>query len=110
MSNVLAARDVVGWYNGVPWNTNLNVDLSGSTVTIFGQGNVAIDVARILLSNVDKLKVRNNLIYPQLILNYYYYFSVYRHNRTCARCFSTLKSEGSIPDRQKRASSSCLYN
>lgn len=47
----------MGWYNGVPHNVNLEIDLSGPKVAIFGQGNVAIDVARILLTSVDQLKV-----------------------------------------------------
>lgn len=46
----------MGWYNGIPWNANLNIDLSGETVAIFGQGNVAIDVARILLAPYKHLK------------------------------------------------------
>lgn len=53
----------MGWYNGIPWNKDLNIDLSGNTVAIFGQGNVAIDVARILLSPVDSLKVCSKKIY-----------------------------------------------
>lgn len=52
--NVLSAREFVAWYNGLP-NQNFNPDLSGKSVTIIGQGNVAIDVARILLSSVDTL-------------------------------------------------------
>lgn len=58
LKNALSARDIVGWYNGVPWNKHLEIDLNSSTVAIFGQGNVAIDVARILLSPVESLKVR----------------------------------------------------
>ncbi|KAJ8985731.1 hypothetical protein NQ317_014382 [Molorchus minor] len=54
--NVIEARRIVGWYNGIPWDSNLKIDLSGDTVAIFGQGNVAIDVARILLTPVDLLK------------------------------------------------------
>ncbi|XP_023946325.2 NADPH:adrenodoxin oxidoreductase, mitochondrial isoform X2 [Bicyclus anynana] len=54
--NVIAARNFVGWYNGHPRDTNLKVDLSGQTAAILGQGNVALDVARILLSPVDELK------------------------------------------------------
>lgn len=53
---VIAARDFVGWYNGLPGNDQLNPDLSGDVAVIIGQGNVAIDVARILLSPIDKLK------------------------------------------------------
>ena len=38
----------------------LNVDLSQTdTAVIFGHGNVAIDVARILLTPVDILRVRS---------------------------------------------------
>ncbi|KAJ3641136.1 hypothetical protein Zmor_027654 [Zophobas morio] len=56
LGNVFQAKDFVGWYNGVPWNKELPVDLSGDRATVFGHGNVAIDVARILLSSIDKLK------------------------------------------------------
>uniref|UniRef100_A0A1A9ZUR3 NADPH:adrenodoxin oxidoreductase, mitochondrial n=1 Tax=Glossina pallidipes TaxID=7398 RepID=A0A1A9ZUR3_GLOPL len=53
---VLSAREFVSWYNGLPGAENLQPDLSGDSVTIIGQGNVAIDVARILLRPVDDLK------------------------------------------------------
>ncbi|GJQ87019.1 hypothetical protein Trydic_g12600 [Trypoxylus dichotomus] len=56
LKNVIPARDIVGWYNGVPESSNLQIDLSKSTAAVFGQGNVAIDVARILLTPVDRLK------------------------------------------------------
>ncbi|KAK4882126.1 hypothetical protein RN001_005445 [Aquatica leii] len=54
--NVIPARRIVGWYNGIIEDSNLKIDLSGPTVAIFGQGNVAIDVARILLTPIDLLK------------------------------------------------------
>lgn len=55
--NSYAARDIVSWYNGVPSHADLKIDLNNSEiVTIFGQGNVAIDVARILLAPYDDLK------------------------------------------------------
>jgi adrenodoxin-NADP+ reductase len=53
--NVFSARDFVGWYNGDPDCSNLNVKL-GKTAVIIGVGNVALDCARILLSGYDKLK------------------------------------------------------
>lgn len=62
MKNVLAARDIVGWYNGLPRNVNLKIDLSNPTVAIFGQGNVAIDVARMLLTPIDQLKVNTFIL------------------------------------------------
>ncbi|CAH0558922.1 unnamed protein product [Brassicogethes aeneus] len=55
LKNVISARNIVGWYNGTPWNSNLDMDLSGESVAVLGQGNVAIDVARILLSPIDEL-------------------------------------------------------
>lgn len=56
LPNVLSAREFVAWYNGLPGFENLNPDLSGKSLTLLGQGNVAVDVARIVLSNVDELK------------------------------------------------------
>ena len=54
---IYSARDFVGWYNGYPDNMNLQPDLStGDRAVIIGQGNVALDVARILLTNVDELR------------------------------------------------------
>lgn len=57
LGNVIPARRFVGWYNGVPEDSRLDVDLSGESVVIFGQGNVAIDVARILLCPLKLLQV-----------------------------------------------------
>ncbi|XP_028674616.2 NADPH:adrenodoxin oxidoreductase, mitochondrial [Erpetoichthys calabaricus] len=56
LSGVYSAKDFVGWYNGLPANKDLNPDLSSDAVVILGQGNVALDVARILLSPVELLK------------------------------------------------------
>lgn len=54
--NFFSARSFVGWYNGLPNSSNLPVDLSRvETAAIFGHGNVALDIARILLSSPDKL-------------------------------------------------------
>lgn len=61
LNNVISARRFVGWYNGVPEDRNLQMDLSVEHVAVVGQGNVAVDVARILLSPLDKLKVCNNV-------------------------------------------------
>ncbi|EDW36314.1 GL16741 [Drosophila persimilis] len=48
-SHVISARKFVAWYNGLPGAEHLEPDLSGRDVTIVGQGNVAVDVARMLL-------------------------------------------------------------
>lgn len=51
LPNVISARRFVGWYNGVPYDKNLDIDLNCDTAVIIGHGNVAIDCARILLSD-----------------------------------------------------------
>ncbi|KAJ3035846.1 hypothetical protein HK097_004092 [Rhizophlyctis rosea] len=54
--NVFSARAFVGWYNGLPEHKDLEVDLeSTDTAVVVGHGNVALDVARILLSDVEAL-------------------------------------------------------
>lgn len=42
------ATDVVGWYNGHPERQILPIDLATDRAVIIGNGNVAIDVARML--------------------------------------------------------------
>ncbi|XP_057421030.1 NADPH:adrenodoxin oxidoreductase, mitochondrial [Lotus japonicus] len=50
LKGILSAREFVWWYNGHPDGRNLNPDLKSSdTAVVLGQGNVALDVARILL-------------------------------------------------------------
>lgn len=49
------ATEIVGWYNGHPEFTDLPVDLSHERVVIVGNGNVALDVARILTADPDRL-------------------------------------------------------
>lgn len=57
LRNVYSARAFVGWYNGLPEHRDLQPDLTGGEdAVIVGQGNVALDVARILLSDVDALR------------------------------------------------------
>ncbi|KAK3089609.1 hypothetical protein FSP39_004976 [Pinctada imbricata] len=56
LGNVLAARSFVGWFNGLPQDKDLLVDLDCEEAVILGQGNVALDVARILLTPIDTLK------------------------------------------------------
>lgn len=57
MSGVFSAREFVGWYNALPQFQGLKPQLqAGEQAVVIGQGNVAMDVARILLSPVDTLK------------------------------------------------------
>lgn len=58
--HVISAREIVAWYNGLPdcchSYEKIEQKLQNSeTITLIGQGNVAIDVARILLSPIDVL-------------------------------------------------------
>lgn len=54
--HIYSARAFVGWYNGLPDYRDLNPDLqAGDTAIVVGQGNVALDVARALLTQVDEL-------------------------------------------------------
>ncbi|KAH9300849.1 hypothetical protein KI387_012432 [Taxus chinensis] len=56
LDGILSAREFVWWYNGHPDCTNLSVDLqSTDTAVVIGQGNVALDVARILLRPLKDL-------------------------------------------------------
>ncbi len=48
LGNVFGSAAFVGWYNGHPSFAALGPDLSGKTAVVIGNGNVALDVARIL--------------------------------------------------------------
>ncbi|MFI6367672.1 FAD-dependent oxidoreductase [Nocardia sp. NPDC050630] len=49
------ATELVGWYNGHPDRSRLEVDLSGERAVVIGNGNVAIDIARMLATGTDEL-------------------------------------------------------
>ena len=55
LDGVHAAADFVGWYNGRPECANLRFDLREEVVAVIGQGNVAIDVCRLLALPVSAL-------------------------------------------------------
>ncbi len=48
LGNVYGSAAFVGWYNGHPAFAALDPDLSGGDAVVIGNGNVALDVARIL--------------------------------------------------------------
>lgn len=57
LPGVISSRSFVGWYNDNPDFENLNVPLDKvEDVVIIGNGNVALDVARVLLKPVDDWK------------------------------------------------------
>ncbi|MGA0068635.1 MAG: NADP oxidoreductase [Miltoncostaeaceae bacterium] len=49
------ASDFVGWYNASPDQRNLTFDFSGDNVVVVGNGNVAMDVARVLMLPPEEL-------------------------------------------------------
>jgi ferredoxin/flavodoxin---NADP+ reductase len=51
----VAATQFVAWYNGHPGHADETFDLSCSRAVVIGNGNVAIDVARMLLLDPDEL-------------------------------------------------------
>jgi len=53
----IAAVDFVGWYNAHPNFEQMSPDLSGARAVVIGNGNVALDVARILITDPDALAV-----------------------------------------------------
>lgn len=57
LAGVFSAREFVGWYNGLPDMRELKPPLEDAEdAVIIGNGNVALDVARMLLCDVEKLK------------------------------------------------------
>jgi ferredoxin--NADP+ reductase len=51
----MAAVEFVGWYNAHPHFQEASPDLSGARAVVVGNGNVALDVARILVTDPDEL-------------------------------------------------------
>ncbi|HEY4313119.1 MAG TPA: FAD-dependent oxidoreductase [Pirellulales bacterium] len=56
LTGCCSAVDFVGWYNGHPDHCHHHFDLSGEAAVIVGQGNVAIDICRVLAKSVDDLR------------------------------------------------------
>ncbi|CDO30877.1 4Fe-4S binding protein [Mycolicibacterium porcinum] len=56
LAGSVAAAEFVAWYNGHPDNADAAFDLSGDRAVIVGNGNVALDIARVLLSGPDALQ------------------------------------------------------
>jgi ferredoxin/flavodoxin---NADP+ reductase len=50
-----AATEFVAWYNGHPEYADESFDLSGGRAIVVGNGNVALDVARMLVLHPDEL-------------------------------------------------------
>ncbi|RFD26714.1 NADP oxidoreductase [Mycobacterium uberis] len=55
LSGSVSAVNFVGWYNAHPNFHEMSPDLSGRRAVVIGNGNVALDIARILITNPDVL-------------------------------------------------------
>ncbi len=55
LAGSMAAVEFVGWYNAHPHFQETSPNLSGARAVVVGNGNVALDVARILVTNPDEL-------------------------------------------------------
>lgn len=55
LPGVASATDFVAWYNGDPDHAHDQYDLSGKRAVVIGNGNVALDVARVLAGGAERL-------------------------------------------------------
>ena len=55
LAGSISATEFVAWYNGHPDYAALEYDLSSERAIVVGNGNVALDVARILVTDPDDL-------------------------------------------------------
>jgi NADPH-dependent glutamate synthase beta subunit-like oxidoreductase len=56
LTGVYGSGAFVGWYNSHPDFTDLNPDLRVASVAVIGNGNVAVDVARILAKTAEEME------------------------------------------------------
>ena len=63
LPGVVGATDFVSWYNGHPDAAERHFDLSGKRAVVVGNGNVALDVARMLVLPRDELAVTDTADY-----------------------------------------------
>nr|WP_234974339.1 FAD-dependent oxidoreductase [Williamsia sterculiae] len=57
----LAATQVVGWYNGDPDHADVDVPLTHNRAVVIGNGNVALDVARMLTRDPEWLETHTDI-------------------------------------------------
>ncbi|MEV0247572.1 FAD-dependent oxidoreductase [Nocardia sp. NPDC050712] len=55
LAGSVSAADLARWYNGHPDNAGRVADLSGGNAVVIGNGNVALDVARLLVTAPERL-------------------------------------------------------
>jgi ferredoxin/flavodoxin---NADP+ reductase len=96
------ATSFVGWYNSHPWFKDVHFDLKKKTAVLIGQGNVAIDVARILLKSTDSLHPTDIGLHAEEVLSESTLEDIYLIGRRgplqMACTDKELKELGEIPD------------
>jgi ferredoxin--NADP+ reductase len=55
LAGVHSAADFVGWYNGQPDQRPHDIDVPGDRAVVIGNGNVALDIGRVLLKDPSSL-------------------------------------------------------
>lgn len=55
LDGVYGSAEFVGWYNGHPDHRDLGPDLKRGAVAVIGNGNVALDVARVLVKTPEEM-------------------------------------------------------
>jgi ferredoxin--NADP+ reductase len=55
-AGVIGSAALVGWYNGHPDFRDLNPDLDTKAIAVIGNGNVALDIARVFSKNQTELQ------------------------------------------------------
>ncbi len=69
LAGVHSATEFVGWYNGHPDHRHRTFDLKNARrVALVGNGNVAMDVARVLLQSPDRLATTDIADYALAVL------------------------------------------
>ena len=63
LKNCFSSADFVSWYNAHPDFADLDIDLDTDRAIVIGAGNVAIDVARILIKDVKELETTDIAIH-----------------------------------------------
>ncbi|GAB3103448.1 molybdopterin-dependent oxidoreductase [Aestuariicella hydrocarbonica] len=66
LDNIFGSSEFVGWYNGHPENQTLTPTLNGERAAVIGIGNVALDIARILILPHDEL-AKTDIADPSLL-------------------------------------------
>jgi len=69
LAGSVSATDLVGWYNGRPDKQDLRVPLDHERAVVVGNGNVALDVARILTTDPEALATTDIATLPWAALS-----------------------------------------